>query len=89
VPEYTVSWEIQLTANTPREAAERALEIQRDSTSQATVFRIVDPENQVDWVIDLEEEHDDECITLCPFGEDEKCRIGHHCDLCNEEDNIG
>ena len=36
--EYTVHWEIDLDAETPYEAAQRALEIQRDPQSIATMF---------------------------------------------------
>lgn len=48
--EYRVVWEIDLSASSPRAAAELALEIHRDPTSIATVF-IVDGEK-----IDLGEE---------------------------------
>ena len=29
--------------------------------------------------------HDDECISQCPYGPEEKCRIGHGCTYCSEE----
>jgi hypothetical protein len=35
---YRVKWEIDLEADSPREAAEKALAIQRDPESIATVF---------------------------------------------------
>lgn len=38
--EYRVTWEIDVTANSPREAAEQALTIQRDPDSTATVFEV-------------------------------------------------
>ena len=38
---YRVVWTIDLDAGTPREAAERALEIQRDPTSIALVFEVI------------------------------------------------
>jgi len=38
---YRVIWEINLSARTPREAAQRALEIQRDPDSSATVFDVL------------------------------------------------
>lgn len=42
--EYTVRWEIQIEADSPEAAACKALEIQRDVTSTATVFEVfVDP----------------------------------------------
>ncbi len=37
---YHVHWEIDLVADSPREAAERALAIQRDPESIATVFDV-------------------------------------------------
>lgn len=35
---YRVVWEIDIEAETPEEAARKALEIQRDHSSGATVF---------------------------------------------------
>ena len=37
---YIVTWHIELTAATPREAAQQAREIQLDPESTATVFEI-------------------------------------------------
>jgi hypothetical protein len=37
-----ITWEIDIEADTAREAAERALAIQRDSESTATVFDVTD-----------------------------------------------
>lgn len=37
---YLVQWEIDISAGTPEEAARRALEIQRDPNSIATVFNV-------------------------------------------------
>ena len=39
---YKVIWEIDLTAESPREAAEQAYEIQRDRDSTASVFDVYD-----------------------------------------------
>lgn len=39
---YHVSWEIEIEANSPHEAAQKALEIQRSSESIATVFKMRD-----------------------------------------------
>lgn len=39
--EYTVIWEIDIEAESPEQAAEKALEIQRDPSSTATVFDVV------------------------------------------------
>jgi hypothetical protein len=40
--EYRVTWEIDLRANSPEEAAREALQIQRDPASTATVFNVSD-----------------------------------------------
>ena len=37
---YNLKWEIDIEAETPEEAVQRALEIQRDSQSIATVFEV-------------------------------------------------
>lgn len=39
---HTVIWEIQVEADSKREAAQKALEIQRDPDSTATVFNVYD-----------------------------------------------
>ena len=52
MPEYLVEWNIQLSAETPREAAEIALEIQR-SVSDCTCFKVTKAEEIHD--IDLNE----------------------------------
>ena len=38
--EYRVTWEIDIEADTPLEAAEEALTIQRDPESTATFFKV-------------------------------------------------
>ncbi len=40
MPEYRVKWEIDLDANSPEDAARRALQIQRDRQSITTVFEV-------------------------------------------------
>jgi hypothetical protein len=42
MPQYTVTWEIEIHAETPEEAAREALAIQRDVNSTATVFHLCD-----------------------------------------------
>ena len=37
---YTVKWSIHISADSPQEAARKALEIQRDPQSTATVFEV-------------------------------------------------
>jgi hypothetical protein len=56
--EYTVVWKIDIEANSPREAAELALKIQRDKKSTATVFDVAEFEGSDDdyEMIDLSEE---------------------------------
>lgn len=49
---YLVTWEIELDAETPEEAARKALEIQRDPNSIATVFDVVD-ENAIATRVDI------------------------------------
>ena len=46
-----VVWTVDVEAATPREAAQKALEMQRDPDSLATVFDVVygDSETPVDW----------------------------------------
>lgn len=41
MPTFKVFWEIDIEADTPVEAAQKALEIQRDEESIATVFTVV------------------------------------------------
>lgn len=50
-----VIWEIDIDAESAREAAERALAIQRKSDSTATVFDVVEEDGNVTH-IDLEED---------------------------------
>lgn len=38
MPEYLVTWRVELDATDPLDAARQALEMQRDPTSLATVF---------------------------------------------------
>jgi hypothetical protein len=56
---YLVTWEIDIDAETPRAAAERALEIMRDPDSIGTVFKVEDAK-QVHVVDLLDEEATDE-----------------------------
>lgn len=41
--QYLVKWEIDIEADSPMEAAEKALEIQRDPDSIATCFKVIHP----------------------------------------------
>lgn len=60
---YHVLWEIDLDADSPREAAELALSIMLDSESTATTFDVTDEAGETTRV-DLED-------TGLPPGEDE------------------
>ena len=51
--EYTVIWEIDIEANSPKEAAEQALKIQRDSSSDAVYFTIREQLSGNEVAIDL------------------------------------
>ncbi|HBF82629.1 MAG TPA: hypothetical protein DD420_22660 [Streptomyces sp.] len=55
--EYTVAWKIELDARDPVEAARKALAIQRNPGSWATVFTIHDGVQAV--TVDLDPEHCD------------------------------
>ena len=39
--EYIVQWEIELSADTPEEAAREALEIMQDKSSEALFFKVI------------------------------------------------
>ena len=54
MPEYRITWQIDIMAATPLEAAQRALRIHRDSESIATVFDVTD-EAGTTQRIDLED----------------------------------
>ena len=45
MPSYRVTWEIDIDADSAKEAAQKALTIQRNADSIATVFRLVDRDN--------------------------------------------
>lgn len=51
--EYLVTWEIELDAKTPEEAARLALKIIRDEKSLAHVFKVYD-ENGEEYSVDLD-----------------------------------
>jgi len=58
-PEYHVRWELDLTADSPREAAAYAQSIQRDPESWANYFEVWDglaPEGEP-YAVDLDEEN--------------------------------
>lgn len=57
MPPFKVYWEIDVEeVETPEEAAQKALDIQRDPTSIATVFKVVDEETGAEKLVDLWQE---------------------------------
>jgi hypothetical protein len=66
---YRVIWEIDIDADSPREAAEHALAIQRNPESFATVFDVVDGSG--DRVTFDLSEHDP--LDYEPFDKEEAC----------------
>lgn len=55
--DYLVQWEIELSADTPEEAAQAALEIMRDPESTALFFKVIhDDGHLID--VDLREENE-------------------------------
>jgi len=55
MPNYYITWDIQIEADSPEDAAREALEIQRNPESIATVFTVVDEETNAAAVIDADE----------------------------------
>jgi len=53
-PEHNVTWTIDINADTPREAARQALDIQRDPFSTATMFTVYEHRTGQTHQIDLE-----------------------------------
>jgi len=56
--EYRVTWEIDITADTPENAARQALAIQRDVNSRATNFNVRDEVGTNGVDIDMEQVND-------------------------------
>ncbi len=51
---YTVSWEIDVEAENPEQAARKALRIQRDRFSTATVFGVQAEDSSKSVTIDID-----------------------------------
>jgi len=60
---YKVIWEIEIHATSHLDAARKALAIQRDPNSIATVFDVTNAKD-VRKVIDLQEEHENQVPAL-------------------------
>ncbi len=68
---YSVSWTIDIEADSPEDAARQALGIHRDSNSTATVFDVQDADGTT-TVIDLDEDEDEgrcECGAPIDYGQ--------------------
>ena len=52
MPEYRVTWQIDIDAENPKAAAEQGHKIMLDPDSLATVFEVYD-ENEKETVVDL------------------------------------
>ena len=57
--QFLVTWEIDIYADTPREAAVKAKAIMQDKNASANVFEVFDSDDQ-QHQIDLDEEADPE-----------------------------
>lgn len=55
MPSYLVTWNIQVDADSPEDAALQALDTHRDPESTATVFLVTDEETNAAAVIDADE----------------------------------
>jgi len=50
---YLVRWEIHISADSPKEAAKKALEIHRDPASISTVFEVFNDQGVLEEEVDL------------------------------------
>jgi hypothetical protein len=81
MPTYTVQWLIELDADSPREAAIKALEIQRDPNSTATHFTVIDEEGDL---IEIDDTEYEDCCANCEAGlppDHDHCPT-EGCDMC-------
>lgn len=53
--DYRITWELDLDASSPLDAAQKALSIHRDPASIATTFTVFDPATQQATEVDLDE----------------------------------
>jgi hypothetical protein len=54
--QYLVKWEIDITADSPREAVKLALEIQQDKTSEALAFDVYEKATNSETAVNLLDE---------------------------------
>lgn len=80
---YLVSWEIEVDADDPKQAAQRALAIQKDPSSLATVFKVERRRWAQTLYVDLEEKeecglcHDNGTACSCGDTDHVPCQGGH------------
>lgn len=60
MPEYQVTWTVELNADSPEEAAKLAREWQLDPNNEASCFVVKDPQGNEIWVDALEDDSDGE-----------------------------
>lgn len=60
MPSYKVTWEIDIQADSPQEAAEDALRIQRNEDSEAVAFVVVQAATGEEFHVDLLEREDEQ-----------------------------
>ena len=53
MPEYLITWTIEIEADSPLEAVQEARKIQLDPESISTIFSAEDDEGSDPWTIDL------------------------------------
>ena len=53
MPNYTITWEINVEADSPKEAAIQCLEIQHDQFSEALVYEVTEDATNKKFVVDL------------------------------------
>ena len=66
MPEYFVTWEVNLTADSPEEAAQIARDWQLDPDMEATCFTVEECASEDKFSVDLMEEPEDRCIKIWP-----------------------
>tara|TARA_Y100000310_G_C20376164_1_gene665838 strand:+ start:520 stop:780 length:261 start_codon:yes stop_codon:yes gene_type:complete len=69
---FIVTWEINIEADTPLEAAQYAKAIQQDWGSEALCFDVIDEKTKRIYCVDLMEEPGDEVL---PLGEERFVRM--------------
>ena len=90
---YRVRWEIDIEADSPREAAEKAREIQTNPESMATVFQVIQIHDYTDGTCTPGEPiHIDTAAVECECGEIVAPNdpyfatpCGTHCEACFEK----